>query len=238
MSPSSLLRLPGPWARWLWLSALGLQGVACGAARYSTESGHPALVAPAKIAEGDTGKPAIDGAGSDESEPAAASSDATKPGNASPSASESESASPPALGYPPDPPPIETTKHYEYEFSYDQGQLSVARVRTVSTEKPRATARMMGRFAVELWLGPELVDRVRFDFPLLGAETPPGEVAPLHSPPKFGAGAVVTRTVVVPQSDRATSARLVDRATGEELELDWPPQAPTSAPEAAASSEP
>ena len=37
-----------------------------------------------------------------------------------------------------------------------------------SSPRPRETPRAMGRFALELFEGPALIERVRFDFPLLG----------------------------------------------------------------------
>jgi hypothetical protein len=92
----------------------------------------------------------------------------------------------------------------------------------------------MGRFAVELWVGSELVDRVRFDFPLLAAEGPPPKKRrPLDDPPSLTGGPLRT-TVLVPAAWRARRALLVDRATNTETELDWPPRfdagAPTAAP--------
>ena len=44
----------------------------------------------------------------------------------------------------------------------------------------------MGRFALELWIGRELIDRVRFDFPLIAAEETPGVTRrPLHDAPSL-----------------------------------------------------
>jgi hypothetical protein len=92
---------------------------------------------------------------------------------------------------------------------------------------PRVTPRRMGRYAIELWIGRELIDRVRFDFPLLAAEpVPSGPRKPLEQPPSLAAGADVTSEVLVPDNPRATRAVLVDRATGETQVLPWPPDAP------------
>jgi hypothetical protein len=127
----------------------------------------------------------------------------------------------------PDPDPLKVARQWEYEVIYDRGKLSIGRVRAMRFDKPVVTARQMGRFAIELWIGRELVDRVRFDFPLLAAEDPhPGPRRPLKDPPSIGAGAKVTRTLLVPASPRATRAVLVDRATGETTPLPWPPDAP------------
>ena len=74
---------------------------------------------------------------------------------------------------PPDPEPLRQPEQYEYTFAYEGGIVSVLGVRAQKFREPVVTARKMGRFAVELWVGTELVDRVRFDFPLLAAEDPP-----------------------------------------------------------------
>ena len=89
-----------------------------------------------------------------------------------------------------------------------------------------ATARRFGRFAFELWLGRELVDRVRFDFPLLATETPaPASPRPIHDTPRFAPGARVSVMLRVPASERATRASILDRATGEVIDVTWPPRA-------------
>jgi hypothetical protein len=93
-------------------------------------------------------------------------------------------------------------------------------------DRPVVTARPMGRFAIELWIGRELIDRVRFDFPLLGAEEPPGDRQSIHAEPRFEPGLEAERTILVPNSERATRAQLVDRATGKIQALPWPPDAP------------
>jgi hypothetical protein len=82
----------------------------------------------------------------------------------------------------------------------------------------------MGRFAFELWLGDELIERIRFDFPLLGAEVPrQGPRQALREVPSFAPGAHVSASVRVPASSRATRALLLDRATGQTSVVAWPP---------------
>jgi hypothetical protein len=110
------------------------------------------------------------------------------------------------------------------EFEYSGGEIRLAAAQPHTTDKPLSTQRAMGRFAFELWIGRELIDRVRFDFPLLGAEPPRGDIVPLHAPPSFAVGAEVRRKIVVPASARATLAQLVDRATGDIVLLPWPPE--------------
>jgi hypothetical protein len=83
----------------------------------------------------------------------------------------------------------------------------------------------MGRFAIELWIGHELIDRVRFDFPMLALDEPGPSTAsrPLAEPPSFGKGAEVRHKVLIPASERARRAVLVDRATSAVQVLSWPP---------------
>jgi hypothetical protein len=136
-------------------------------------------------------------------------------------------ASPP--GSLPDPKALRLARQWEYEVVYDRGEVRIENVTERNFSKPVVTARRMGRYAIELWIGKELVERVRFDFPLLAAEEArSGRRHPLKEPPSFGAGAVVSRRVLVPASPRATRAVLVDRATGRTLTLDWPPREPNA----------
>jgi hypothetical protein len=122
-------------------------------------------------------------------------------------------------------------RQWLYEIVYDRGELRVASVTERRFRVPVVTARRMGRFAIELWIGRELVERVRFDFPLLAAEpVRDGGRRPLHEPPTFAPGAIVSRRVLVPASPRATRALLIDRATGATQLLPWPPDAPLGPP--------
>ena len=125
---------------------------------------------------------------------------------------------------PPDPEPLRQVEQYEYTFEYETGATRFVGVRALKFREPVVTARKMGRFAVELWVGAELVERVRFDFPLLAAEAPPPKKRrPLDDPPSL-AGGTLRATVLVPAARRARRAVLVDRATDHETELDWPPR--------------
>jgi hypothetical protein len=136
-------------------------------------------------------------------------------------ARELQGAADPSLDAPPDPEPLSRTKQWRYEIGYEKGRVAVRSVAAVQYRSPVVTARRMGRYAIELWIGKELIDRVRFDFPLLAAE----EAEPGEGVPSLAAGAVVTRSILVPDSERATSAVLIDRATGERIDLSWPPDA-------------
>jgi len=140
----------------------------------------------------------------------------------------------PRTGTLPDPEATREARQYEYEIVYDRGKLRVASVRAVRFVRPVPAVRKMGRFAIELWIGRELVERVRFDFPLVAAEDPRRKKArPLDEPPSFAAGVVAVQKVLVPSSARATSAVLVDRAMGTRETLPWPPEAPLGPPRSA-----
>ncbi len=73
----------------------------------------------------------------------------------------------------PDPAALRLARQFEYSIVYERGAVRVESVRAVRFPKPVVTARKMGRFAIELWIGHELVERVRFDFPLVAAEDSP-----------------------------------------------------------------
>ncbi len=145
----------------------------------------------------------------------------------SPSASASAAAAKPEPSLP-DPEPLRLERQWEYELTYDRGNITVTNVRPLLYSKPVVTPRRVGRYAIELWIGRELIDRIRFDFPALAAEEPPvaGDRRPLHEPVSLAPGATVRRIVLVPASPRATRAVLVDRATGETIALPWPPDRP------------
>lgn len=133
-------------------------------------------------------------------------------------------AEPSRAGYAPDPAPRASSKQWVFDLAHDGQKLSIARVRSASVDKPLATPRMMGRFALELYVGKELLDRARFNVPLLG-EGPPIRPDKPRNPflrPRFDKVSVKMR-VQMADNERATYAVLVDRATGEEQRFDWPP---------------
>ncbi len=196
----------------------------------------PGVSVPHEIAAGRNDKakprstPPVDGT------PGSATGDPAAPG-AGPAVSDSGSgaappAGPPPGGYAPDPEPLRMEEQWDYTLTYRDGGVLVDSVEPVKLEAPVVTVRRMGRFAIELWVGSELLERVRFDFPLLGAE-PAGAAKkdgprPMREAPRFQVEA--TLDVRVPASPRATRAVLVDRATGESMPLAWPPDAPISDP--------
>lgn len=199
-----------------WLSGVVLGAAACSGARLESDEGRPTLSLPARLAEGRG-----DGETEGDPEPDADAAASTTDGGAE--------AISPLLRYGslPDPEPLRLAAQWEYELVYAGGDVRVARVERRALRAPRVTPRVVGRFAIELWIGQELVDRVRFDFPLLAAEeVQDGKRRPLHDPPSLVARSELTRRVLVPASPRATRAILVDRATGQVTPLPWPPDAP------------
>jgi hypothetical protein len=131
----------------------------------------------------------------------------------------------------PDPQPLSERAQWSYPITYDRGTVTVAAPELLCLPRPQATARRFGRFAFELWSGRELIDRVRFDFPLLAAEAPaPASPRPIHDTPRFAPGARVSVVLRVPASERATRASILDRATGEVIDVTWPPRSASDAP--------
>jgi hypothetical protein len=104
----------------------------------------------------------------------------------------------------------------DYELEFNKGEVSILSQRTLHLTAPQSTPRRLGRFAFELWTGTQLIERVRFDFPLLGASQP-GEEDAIES------GLVSRASVRIPASARATRARILDRKTRKAVMVPWPP---------------
>lgn len=117
----------------------------------------------------------------------------------------------------PDPRPLRGHDQYDLVVEYQRGEVRVLSVKEIRLSQPASTVRRVGRFALELWTGQELVERVRFDFPLLGASASGAEEDPL------GGGLSARTKVRIPASSRATRARILDRKTRKEVEIAWPP---------------
>ena len=207
--------------------------VACGSAHYATvDPGHPALVVSHHVAEGkgegaDRHTPPPAGAASAASEGQLGTLPLPPPASASVSA---------LSGSAPDPQPLSMAEQWQYQLLFQNGAPSVEQVEKQILPKPISTPRRMGRFALELWIGRELIDRVRFDFPLIAAEETPGATRrPLHDAPSLVPHATARIRVSVPASPRATRLVLVDRATEKVQELPWPPDRQPSAPTPSAS---
>lgn len=132
-------------------------------------------------------------------------------------------AEPPPGGYAPDPAGRADRKQWVFDVLHLKGKTSIPRVRSVLLERPAGTARVMGRFAVELYVGKELLDRVRFDVPLTG-DAPEKDPRRPFRRPTFDEGVTTRLRVQMADSPRATWVKLVDRLTGAEQRFWWPPE--------------
>jgi hypothetical protein len=152
-------------------------------------------------------------------------------------------ADPPKAGYAPDPAGRADRKQWIFDITHKRGKNTITRVRPVTLEQPASSARVMGRYAVELYVGKVLLDRVRFNVPLTGDGPPERSHRRVFSRPTFEN--VSTRLhVQITDQPRAAYMVLVDRATGDSQRFWWPPSSdgtlvpmptpPAAAPDAAA----
>lgn len=124
----------------------------------------------------------------------------------------------------------------EYDLELSEGKVHVLSVKPLKLSEPIVTPRRIGRYAIELSIGHELIDRVRFDFPGTAADEPQvGAKKALYAPLTLAERAIAHVKILVPQSPRVRRATLVDRGTGAASDLDWPlPELPKAAPAASA----
>jgi hypothetical protein len=118
---------------------------------------------------------------------------------------------------PPDPAPLVERSQWVLDLRWDRGDVWLLGLHALELPQPQATPRAMGRFALELFEGPTLIERVRFDFPLLGAPE-------VDASPSFSSKLRTRIGVVFPATKRGTRLELWDRATGRRWSLPWPPQ--------------
>jgi hypothetical protein len=148
----------------------------------------------------------------------------------------------------PDPSPLSEKDQWIYDLRYAAGDLYLLGIHHVELALPQATPRAMGRFALELYEGATLIERARFDFPMLADVTPvasapraaasavgadagsnAGRERSLHGAPPSFASKLVTRIgVMFPASKKGTRLIIVDRATDTRWPLPWPPLEMTS----------
>jgi len=123
---------------------------------------------------------------------------------------------------PPDPPAMTERQQWVFDLRWDRGDIYLIEVHKVDMGGPHQTPRVMGRFALELFEGPTVIERVRFDFPMLG---PPPEAsdAGLKTPPRFDSKLRTRIGVLFPATKRGTKLELWDRATNVRMPLPWPP---------------
>jgi hypothetical protein len=127
-----------------------------------------------------------------------------------------------ALRIPADPPPMAERGQWVFDLRWDKGDVYLLGVHRVELAVPQTTPRAMGRFAVELFEGPTLIERVRFDFPLLGA----GDgLDGGTKQPSFERKLSTRIGVMFPATPKGTKLELWDRATDRRWGLSWPPVA-------------
>ncbi len=128
---------------------------------------------------------------------------------------------------PPDPPPLVERRQWVFDLRWDRGDVWLLGAAPHDLAAPQATPRVMGRFALELFegSGPALVERVRFDFPMLGAPEPDAG-AGASGVPSFTRQLRTRIGVLFPATSRGTRLELVDRSNGKRWSLPWPPLPP------------
>ena len=121
---------------------------------------------------------------------------------------------------PPDPPALSEPVQWVFDLRWERGDVYLVAVHKVDMGAPHPTPRVMGRFALELYEGPTLIERVRFDFPLLGGDADAGL---LERKLKTRIG------VFFPATKRGTRLELWDRAKDQRWPIAWPPTPGTPA---------
>lgn len=123
---------------------------------------------------------------------------------------------------PPDPPALSERHQWVFDLRWDRGEVYLLEVHETDMGRPHPTPRVMGRFALELYEGPTLIERVRFDFPMLGGEAE-AEDGGWRAPPRFEPKLKTRIGVLFPRTSRGTRLELWDRARDERWTLPWPP---------------
>jgi len=124
----------------------------------------------------------------------------------------------------PDPPPLSERRQWIFDLRYDHGDIYLLGMHQVDLGAPQATPRAMGRFALELYEGPTLIERARFDFPMLvtgGIDA--GDGGRDRNQVNFDAKLVSRIGVTFPSTARGTRLELWDRGTDQRWTLPWPP---------------
>jgi hypothetical protein len=115
----------------------------------------------------------------------------------------------------PDPAPLLSDAFFVLTLHFEKQQVSLEKVKRITTKAKTSVPRTFGRFAAELYVGPTLIERVRFDFPLIADDSRIGDA--------YIKGLSVSIDVKVPDSDRPTRLSIWDRATDRRWELPYPP---------------
>ncbi len=114
----------------------------------------------------------------------------------------------------PDPTPLACESVYVLTVKWDKGTLTLDKVRTEKLAQKTALPRKFGRFAAELYVGGTLLERLRFDIPLLADDSVMSE--------SYAKGLVTTVDVKVPDSERPTRLEIWDRATDKRWKFTYP----------------
>jgi hypothetical protein len=121
---------------------------------------------------------------------------------------------------PADPEPLVARSQWVLDLRWDRGDVWLLDVSPLELPAPQPTPRAVGRFAVELFEGPALIERVRFDFPLLAV--PDDGDGGFLAPPSLSRRLRTRIGVVFPATARGTRLELWDRATNRRWSLPWP----------------
>ena len=137
---------------------------------------------------------------------------------------------------PPDPDPLVEKDQWVFDLRWQHGDVWLLNVGSTALPSPRATPRAIGRFALELFDGAVLIERVRFDFPLLAAfvagdgGSEDGTASRTIGEPFSFERNLRTRVgVLFPATARGTRLELVDRASNRRWAMPWPPATPAEA---------
>lgn len=139
-----------------------------------------------------------------------------------PAAADAARPDPKTLRYAPDPPALLERKQWIFDLRYDHGDVYLLGMHQVELPAPQATPRAMGRFAIELYEGPTVIERARFDFPLLstgGLDAGPKD----RNQVDFDAKLISRIGVMFPSTSRGNRLELWDRGTDQRWTLPWPP---------------
>jgi len=117
---------------------------------------------------------------------------------------------------PPDPTPLAADAVFILSVRFNKGDVTVTKVRREKLSMKMPIDRHFGRFAAELYSGPTVIERIRFDFPLINDDGPAAEA--------YSKGLDVTVEVKIPDSDRPNKLEIWDRATDKRWKLDYPPK--------------
>jgi hypothetical protein len=119
----------------------------------------------------------------------------------------------------PDPPSLTSRMQWVFDLRWSNSEPYLVAIHPLDLGEPQTTPRVMGRFAIELFEGPTLIERVRFDFPMLG---PPEPDAGWGAPPSLTRKLTSRIGVMFPAVERGTRLELWDRATNTRWPLPWP----------------